>query len=416
MLTGTNLKYTKAFNFRIVLETIRLHGPLSRADIARHTELSPQTVSNLTRELIEANLVEETHRRSQGRGAPATILNVNAEGAFSIGLDLDRDHLTGMLVDFSGAVRHREHYELDFPSSDEALDLMETTAQRLVEHQGLTTDRIWGIGVGLPGPLEISEESVVNNMVNPKAFPGWKNVPVVDILTNRLSLPIYLENNATAAAVGERWYGAGQHIDTFFYVFFGAGLGGGLIINGHPYEGYTGNAGELGYCLTTDQSQPPAPFQHPHLGAYFNLPQLYDLLREHSTDVSTPADLIVLYEQNNAVLLDWLDVAVQNLAPVILAIEYLIDPETIFFGGRFPDVLIRDLIKRVEDALPALRLGNKASFPNLVSATAGADAAALGVATLPMYASFAPVPRLLMKRNLEDGNHPSQLRDLGLSA
>ncbi|WP_243663377.1 ROK family protein [Rhodothermus marinus] len=102
--------------------------------------------------------------------------------------------------------------------------------------------------MGIPGPLDVSEDGHVTNVANPKAFPGWHRVPVVEILERRLELPVFLENNATAAAIGERWYGAGQHIATFFYVFFSEGLGGGIIFNGQPYDGHTGNAGELGYC------------------------------------------------------------------------------------------------------------------------------------------------------------------------
>lgn len=405
MLTGTNLKYTKAYNSRIVLDTIRRFGPLSRADIARRTELTAQTVSNITKQLLKANLVREADRLREGRGAPATLLTLNAEGAFSIGLDLDKDHLTGVLVDFVGRVRQRMHYELNFPLPDEAMDLLETTARQLVEREGLALEQIWGVGVGLPGPLGISEGSVVSNLVNPKAFPGWKDVPVADELRRRLSLPIHLENNATAAAVGERWYGAAQHISTFFYVFFGAGLGGGLIVNSQPYEGLTGNAGELGYCYLPTPEEPDDAelFQRPHLGVFFNIPRLYRLLEEDGTPVTQPSDLAALLAQNNPTLLRWLDVGTRHLTPIILAIEYLLDPQAIFFGGRLPDAIIRALVERLKAALPALRIEEKPSTPVLRIATAGADAAALGVATLPMFASLAPAPGVLLKNNGLDG-------------
>ena len=95
VLTGTNLVYTKKYNLRIVHEVIRVYGPLSRADVARHTQLSVQTVSNLVKELLELRLVQEGGRRSEGRGAPSTELTINPDGAYAIGLDLDRDHLTG---------------------------------------------------------------------------------------------------------------------------------------------------------------------------------------------------------------------------------------------------------------------------------------------------------------------------------
>ena len=398
MLVGTNLKFAKAYNVRIVLETIRLFGPLSRADVARRTELTAQTVSNITRKLLKKGLIEEVSRHQDGRGAPSVMLALRPDCAFSIGIDLDKDHLTAVLVDFVGTVRHRLHMELNFPLPEEAMDLIVDTADALMSAEGLRLDQIWGVGVGLPGPLDISSGSVVTNVVNPKAFPGWVDVPVADILMQRLQTPIYLENNATAAAVGERRYGAGRHISTFFYVFFGAGLGGGMIINGQPYEGRTGNAGELGYFPTSGELDAGGEFKRPHLGVYFNLPRLYKQLATGGRPVAKPDDLEPLLEEGDPILLEWLDTGAEKLAPVILGIEYLLDPDAIFFGGRLPAPLIRALMERLEIILPNIRVDGKHSTPELLTATAGADAAALGVATLPLHAAFAPAPKVLMKR------------------
>lgn len=403
MLTGTNLKYAKAYNVRIVLETIRLFGPLSRIEIARRTELTAQTVSNLTRQLMRGGIIAEADRVQEGRGAPATLLKLNPDCAFSVGLDLDKDHLTGVLMDFVGNVRQRVSCELNFPSPDEAMTLLHDTAEELIAREKVSRSRIWGVGVGLPGPLGVSEGSFVTNVVNPQAFPGWTNVPVVDLLRKRLGLPIFLENNATAAAVGERWYGGGRHINTFFYVFFGAGLGGGLVINGQPFEGKTGNAGELGY-FPTATADPASMFKRPHLGVYFNLPRLYRMLTEAGTPASRPAELEALFAAGNEALHAWIEDGATNLAPLILAVEYLLDPDAIFFGGRLPDVIIQALLDRLETILPALRLDGKTLHPRLLHATAGSDAAALGVATLPLYTSFAPAPNLLMKRGAEGPN------------
>ena len=244
MLTGTNLVYTKQYNLRIVHEVIRVFGPLSRAEIARHTELTVQTISNLVKELIASGLVYEADRRQEGRGAPSTTLALNPSGAYAIGLDLDRDHLTGVLVDLSGTVRQRMHVELDFPTPTEALELLVETAETLIAREGLKRESVWGVGIGIPGPMQQDEEGK-DYVVNPKAFPGWHRVPLASWARERLGMPVYLENNATAAAIGEKWYGAGQQIRTFFYIYFGSGLGGGLVLGGQPYEGFTGNAGEL---------------------------------------------------------------------------------------------------------------------------------------------------------------------------
>src|SRR5690606_11819941 len=132
MLTGTNLQYAKSYNIRIVLESIRLYGPISRVDIARRSQLTAQTVTNITRELLKAGLIQEAHRLQEGRGAPSILLQLNPDGAFSIGLDLDKDHLTAVLVDMTGTVRQRTNLDLNFPSPEEAMVLFENTVRSLI--------------------------------------------------------------------------------------------------------------------------------------------------------------------------------------------------------------------------------------------------------------------------------------------
>jgi len=166
VLTGTNLVYTKKYNLRIVHEVIRVHGPLSRADVARHTQLSVQTVSNLVKELLGLGLVQEGGRRSEGRGAPSTELTINPDGAYAVGLDLDRDHLTGVLVDLAGQVRQRMHLEVQTPSSTEVLDLMCGMVQSMAKAQGLRVGDLAGLGVGVPGPMHRDEQGT-GFLVNP---------------------------------------------------------------------------------------------------------------------------------------------------------------------------------------------------------------------------------------------------------
>ncbi|GIV60366.1 ROK family transcriptional regulator [Rhodocaloribacter litoris] len=409
MLTGTNLTYTKEYNLRIVHETIRLYGPLSRAEIARRTELTPQTVSNLVRDLMALDLIVESGRRQEGRGAPSITLALNPDGAYSIGLDLDRDHLTALLVDHAGTVRQRIHHHLDFPSPDEALALMVETVHELTARQGLNLAQVRGVGIGVPGPMNIAESNGRTYLINPKAFKGWHDVPIADLLHQRLGIPVFLENNATAAAMGERWYGAGQHLSSFFYFYFGSGLGGGLVVQGQPYEGFTGNAGEIGYFPAFSTEKPCLDLEREHVGQHFNLPRLYRILQAEGLEAGTPEDLERLFEARNPLLLAWIDSAAHHLSWLALAVEYLVDPEAVFFGGRLADSILNALLERVGERLPALRISGKRTHPEYLIATAGIDAGALGVATLPIYEIFAPVHRILVKQ--PDGRpvlHPAR--------
>jgi predicted NBD/HSP70 family sugar kinase len=399
VLTGTNLVYTKKYNLRIVHEVIRVHGPLSRADVARHTQLSVQTVSNLVKELLELQLVQEGGRRSEGRGAPSTELTINPDGAYAVGLDLDRDHITGVLVDLAGQVRQRLHMEVQTPSPSEVVELMCNMVVSMAKEQGLRVEDLAGLGVGVPGPMH-RDEVGTGFLVNPQAFPGWHDIPLAAWLHERLEMPVYLENNALAAAVGERWYGGGRQISTFFYIYVGSGLGGGLIMNGQPYQGFTGNAGEIGYLptvLSRDSSLPATTEEAPHVGLHFNMPRLYERLRRRGTHVGTLEELDSLFVESDPGLLEWMDDAANHLTALVLAIEYVLDPEAICFGGRLSNRILAGLMERVARLLPTPRVGGKVSVPRHFLATAGVDAGALGVASLPIYEIFAPAARVLLK-------------------
>lgn len=398
MLTGTNLKSAKALNHRIVMETVRLHAPISRAEIARQTSLTPQTISNIVGELIEADLIREAGKRQQGRGAPSITLGINAEGAYSVGLDLDRDHLTGVLIDLSGTVRQRTHHRLSFPTPEEAVALMAESVHDLVDQEDLSLDKVSGAGIGLPGPIEVLSEDREVATVNPEAFPGWDHSPIVDMLETRVDLPIFLKNNATAAAVGERWYGIGKEVSTFFYLLFGIGLGGGVVIDGHPYEGHSGNAGELGYVPTLNDETEKHGFngtQPTHLGEHYHLPRLYEQLQQNSVNADSPEDLAAPFAEESPLINDWLDTVVDQLAPLLVSVEYLIDPAVIVFGGRLPSSLLEALISRLDRRRSEMRTRPKGFVPALRQASVGTDAAAKGVATLPIYNLFAPSPYLV---------------------
>jgi predicted NBD/HSP70 family sugar kinase len=406
MLTGTNLTYTKEYNLRIVHETIRLHGPLSRADIARRTELTVQTVSNLVKQLLALDLVYEAERRREGRGAPSVNLALNADGGYAIGLDLDRDHVTGVLVDLAGRECERVHHELHFPPPLEAFEMMAATVEDLLQRSGLPLERLWGIGIGVPGPMHQAPDDSGTYLINPKAFPGWHDVPLADWMFKRFQIPVFVENNATAAAIGERWYGGAQRTASFFYFYFGSGLGGGLFLHGQPYEGFSGNAGEIGYLpsiLTPESGNGDDP---PHVGLHFYMPRLFERLREAGKTLHTPDDLETLLAEECPILDEWIETGARHLCTLSLAIEYIIDPEAIFFGGRLPDPILEALMNRVTELLPKRRIGGKVSVPKHELATAGVDAAALGVATIPFYEFSAPMPKVLLKQ----GEHVSPTR------
>jgi predicted NBD/HSP70 family sugar kinase len=171
-------------------------------------------------------------------------------------------------------------------------------------------------------------------------------------------------------------------------------------MDGRPYEGATGNAGEIGYLPTVLARDGAASNgdDPSHVGLHFNMPRLYEELRRDGTEARTLEDLDALLVAGHPRLLRWMDNASDHLTGLVLAVEYLLDPEAICFGGRLSDRIVAALMDRVARQLPARRVGGKVTAPHHLLATAGIDAAALGVATLPMYEIFAPAPKVLLKQ------------------
>jgi len=385
MLSGTNLEYTRSYNQRVVLEAIRLHEPVSRAEVARHTGLTIQTVSNIVGELLERGVVRAGNKRFGQRGQPALEITLNPEGAFSIGLHLDRDHFAGVLMDLKGTVHRQVRYEVNLPSPQEALKLMQKAVAKLKTGRPKLPE-LWGIGVALPGPMEMESGRVVS-VPN---FPGWQDVAVRDWLEEHLGVLVYLENDATAAAIGERWYGAGRAYSDFFYIYFGINLGGGAILAGHPYRGATGNAGEFGYIpvLLNPDEKPLS------LEKYVSLGALYKTL-----EVSRPEALEQLFQQHDPRLLNWLNQATRWLIPPLVTVESLLDPQALIFGGHLPEPLLVYLVERLAQLLPAYRMPGLPHYPELVLGRAKQDAACLGAATLTFYEEIAPSHHLLLKKS-----------------
>lgn len=392
-MLGNHSFSSKAFNFRTVLEIVRMQGPISRADIARHTDLTAQTISNITKRLLDHSLIKETEKVQEGRGAPSTGLVINPNGAYSIGLDIDQDHLTGLLMDFSGKVLLRKQYALSAPKPEETIALMIQLIEDFKRKAKLNNDQVWGIGIGVPGPVEMSKGSLSTNIVHPIAFQGWDSVPIVELIHKETALPVYLENNATAAAIGEQWFGRGREFESYFYFFLGLGLGGGLILNRLPYRGFSGNAGEIGFIPKSYSSSITNSLDQTHVGIYFNIPNLFQRLQVKHP-IREIDELVHLFETQEPILMEWLQEGAEVLSPLLLSIEYLMDPEAILLGGRLPKSIIAALIARAEEILPNIRIEQKRAFPSLLAAQVTNDAAALGVATIPLYEVLKPLASL----------------------
>jgi len=241
----------RKMNTAILLDALRRFAPLSRAELAARTGLNRSTVSIIVNSLIEEGLIQETDLQSAKVGRPGMLLELNPKGGFAIGIELGVDCISVIMSDFIAQVQWREQTCSD-PSEDQIAIL--DRAASLTQHalnfglsQGL---RPLGIGIGVPGMVDVHQGKLI---FAPNLH--WSNVPLRLIWSQRFNLPVFVENEANAAALGEFYFGAAQGVNNFIYLSAGIGLGAGIVLDGKLFRGSKGYAGEVGHMTVVSDGE-----------------------------------------------------------------------------------------------------------------------------------------------------------------
>lgn len=394
-LRGTNQEFGRPYNRRIVLETIRLHAPISRADIARRVGLSLQTVSNIVQEFEKLGFLVARREAPKGRGQPAIGLTIAPGGGFAVGLQLSAGSLKGILVDLAGQVRAQREVKLAASTPSVALPQMAAMVSELSAQQH--TGRVLGVGLVMPGPFNVDSMS----FVGPTTLEGWSSVPIVERLSSLTGLPAFLGGDSVAAALGEKMHGVGRTLDSFYYVYFGLGLGGGAVIEGQPFSGAWGNAGEFGHMPIVPDGQPCSCGNRGCLETYVSLHALRCCLEEAGIAGDT-AELTALASARHPVLERWLDQAVPLLRRAINIVENLFDPQCVVLGGMLPQGLLEQIELRLHPLLPSVSNRVERSEPRLRLSALGSDSALHGAAVLALSGMLSPRFGLLFAGGMEE--------------
>ncbi|MEU3838959.1 ROK family transcriptional regulator [Streptomyces sp. NPDC028635] len=238
---GVNLLGLRSHNTALVLELLRTAGAegISRLELAERTGLTPQAVSKITARLREQGLAVEAGRRASTGGKPRTVLRLVPDAGHAVGVHLDRDELRAVLVDLTGAVVGQERAPLDLGAGAEAvLGGVERAVRPLAG--SVPAASVLGVGVALPGPLD-HVRGVLHRVTG---FPEWDGFPLRDALAGRLGLPVVVDKDTNAAALGLAVAGEGG---SFAYLHLGTGLGAGLVVGGAVHRGARTGAGEFGH-------------------------------------------------------------------------------------------------------------------------------------------------------------------------
>ncbi|MDR6433669.1 ROK family protein [Brucella pseudogrignonensis] len=380
---GKNPERIRDHNRRVVLDVVRRHGPVGRMHIARLTHLTAQAIANIVDELVAENLLMQLGRLKTGRGQPPIQFAVNPSGAMTIGIEMGSSHIVTTVLDLAGAPR-KQQIHLVRDTRPAAL-----CSQLRIEIDKIKSEfdaRLLGIGVVMPGPFGI--EGMTS--VGPTTLPGWAGIDAAAVLSSAFGEPVLVENDANAAAVGERLFGAGRAISNFAMIYFGAGIGLGMIQDGAPFRGAFGNAGEIGHISIVPDGRLCSCGQHGCLETYSSAHALKETLAKAGLiDVSSER-LEELLREKNPLILEWLNDAARHLAQMIAIIENILDPETVILGGMLPDPVIDALISQMGELPISVANRSARTIPRVLRGQTGQFTAALGAASLPMFEVMTP--------------------------
>ncbi len=391
---GTTQSGVRLYNERLILSLIRRQRSLAKVEIARLTGLSVQTTTVIINRL-EADGLLVAGEPQRGRvGQPSVPYSLDPDGAFGLGLMIGRRSCELVLIDFTAGIRARRRMIYPYPTPHEILAFAERGLPELAATlPGRQRALISGVGVAMPFELWNWEADL---QTPPGVLDAWRGFDVAAELARRHpAWPVSLCNDATSACAAELTFGAGAAYRDFAYVYVGAFIGGGIVLNGSLFPGRSGNAGALG-SLPVMRHDPDGSAS---LQQLIRAASLYRLERKLIEAGRPGADIWLSPDDWSgfAEPLDrWIEEAALALAQAIVAALSVIDFEAIVIDGAFPLDVRQRLVARVGEEVARLdRQGLTEAA--IVEGSIGRDARAIGGAALPLLAAFARDHDVLFK-------------------
>lgn len=246
MRKGT-FRWMKSLNRSIILNKIRTDSPISRAQIAKDTKLTPPTVSSNVKALIEQGIVVESELGVSQGGRKPTMLLINNDGFFVVGVDVGPQMINCVLTDLAGNIIVRTSNELHMSITNiEFLDILKNCIGMVLSNSSIQLDKVIGIGVAMHGVVEVDTGV---SLFAPNL--GLTNIPIKEELERVFDLEVKVENDARVMALGESWFGDHGKVDQMLAVNLGRGVGAGIVLDGKLFHGAQDIAGEIGH-MTID--------------------------------------------------------------------------------------------------------------------------------------------------------------------
>ncbi|WP_082236070.1 ROK family transcriptional regulator [Halobacillus massiliensis] len=388
----------KSLNRSAILNKIRTDGPISRADIAKETNLTPPTVSSIVKELLDTGMVMESSQGISKGGRKPTMLIINAQNFYIIGLDVGPTLMKSLLTDLNGTIITETQTPIPEPTSNnELLELMKATVQNLISSQ-IEQDKIIGIGIGMHGVVDV-EEGV--SLFAPNL--QLRDIFIKDFLEKEFGILVKVENDARAMALGEIWFGNGNEAENIVSVNLGRGIGAGIIINGKLFHGENSIAGEIGHmtidirgpkcscgnygCLQTLSSGPAIAEKAAREIAIGKQSMLQDMVDNNLEEIG--GSLIHKAAKNG----DQLSIDILKEAGVFLGIGltnliHILNPKKIIISGGVSQAG-EFLLDSVKKTIQSRGLTKSAKNTEVLISQLGSHATALGAVSLILVELFS---------------------------
>ena len=388
---GSNQVGMRQFNERVVLQALRVHTSLPKADLARLTGLSAQTIGLITARLEEDQLIVKQGRVRGRIGQPSVPLALNPDGAFAIGIKVGRRGAEWLLIDFAAQVRERHAMSYDFPDAQALLPAIAEHIHRLRDGLGPLATR--NVGVGLAAPFLLGGWHRTLGLSKAQS-DEWNQMDLLAEVRARTEVPVSFARDTVAACVAELVGGRGHDLKSFLYIFVDTFVGGGLVIDSHLHTGAHGNAGAL--ASLPMQSVRAGGTLPPQVMAEASLWELEQRLQAQGLDTTAAYDDRALQAPYAAVTQAWLGSASLALAHAVVSSTAVLDLADVVMDGSMSRSLLQALLEQTRAALAQCNWEGLWP-PQLHGGRLGAQACALGGAMLPLHANFAPDHDVFLK-------------------
>ena len=390
----------RQINLSLIMQTLRTQAPVSRAGLAEATGLNKTTVSSLVQELTERNFVREVGLESGSTGRPAMMLALDPAAGYIVSGEIGVDFISVICSDFAPEIIWRQQVSINPEMGQRAILDRALSILNLAVQAGCSyCDSLLGIALGVPGLID-RESGTLLFAPNLR----WEDVPLMGLINSNFQAPVFVNNEANLAALGEHYFGAAQGYNEVLYLSAGVGLGGGMLYNGRLFSGSAGMGSEFGHitmdpdgelcscgncgCWETQVSQ-KALFRYIREGFNGRNQVLSHMINGDLARLTVPI-VVEAARQEDPVALEALELTGKYLGVGIASLINALNPELVVFGGILS--LAWDFLRpAVEQEINqrALRWNRESS--QVVPAKHGVDAAVMGgVATVYQAILLAP--------------------------